>query len=103
MSGSVTQRNGTEIVDQRIIHDDQPVAWDDADARAGFRLDRRKLWAFIKDELHEICRWTQACSGCSYEGDYIMPKRGGGCDECGHQGVVRNAMWIPYYAKDPRP
>lgn len=92
MSGSVVERFGTTIVDGLIHHDDRSVAWADADQRAGFRLDRRKAWAFIEGRLGESVRWVQSCSGCSYG----FESRGGGCDECGYHGVVRCAMWMPY-------
>lgn len=95
MSGRVIVRGETTIVDQRIIHDDQPLSWDEADKRAGFRLDRRKAWAFVEGELCEAVSWTQSCSGCNYESE----ARGGGCDECGYHGVVRNSMWVPYSAR----
>jgi hypothetical protein len=91
MSGSVIIRGETTIVDGLIYHDDQPISWDAADEKAGFRLDRRKAWAFVEGRLSELIRWTQACSGCSYQ----FEPRGGGCDECGYHGVVRNGCWVP--------
>ena len=91
MAGSVIERLGTDIVDGAIVHDDRPVPWPDADVRAGFRLDRRKAWAFINGQLCQSARWTQPCSGCSD----ASALRGGGCDECGYHGVVRRGMWVP--------
>jgi hypothetical protein len=91
MSGSVIVRGETTVVDGLIYHDDSPLPWDAADARAGRRLDRRKAWAFVEGQLCELIRWTQACSGCRYG----FEERGGGCSECGHHGIVRNAMWCP--------
>jgi hypothetical protein len=41
MTGSVIVRGETEIIDQHIIHHDTPLSWEEADQRAGFRLDRR--------------------------------------------------------------
>lgn len=98
MSGSVIERGETTIVDGVIIHDDQPVTWEAADQRAGFRLDRRKAWGFLEGKLCETIRWTQACSGCSCDcGDgYGCNHGAGGCQECGYTGRVRQAMWMPY-------
>ncbi|MDK2757514.1 MAG: hypothetical protein KYX66_12340 [Blastomonas fulva] len=90
MSGSVIIRHGHEIVDGLIIYNETPLSWEDADAKAGRRLDRRKAWAFIDDGLCVLARWTQSCSGCSYVGE-----RGGGCSECGYHGVVRSGAWVP--------
>lgn len=97
VSGSVVERGETTIVDQIIHHDDRPITWEDADERAGFRLDRRKAWAFVEGALCETVSWTQSCSGCTYG----FEKRGGGCHECGHHGVVRQAMWVPYQPETP--
>lgn len=91
MSGRVIERFETTIVDRRIIHDDRTISWDDADKRAGRRLDRRKAWAFVDGDLCEAVSWTQACSGCAYESE----PRGSGCSECGHHGVTRESMWVP--------
>ena len=91
MSGSVIVRGETRVVDQRIYHDDQPISWEEADQRAGRRLDRRKAWAFVNGDLCETASWTQSCSGCSDS----MDERGMGCSECGHHGVVRESMWVP--------
>lgn len=91
MTGSVIVRGETAIIDGRIHHDDQPLSWEDADERAGRRLDRRKAWAFVQGELCESVSWTQACSGCSYG----FEDRGGGCDECGYHGRVRRGQWVP--------
>ncbi|VXC62627.1 conserved hypothetical protein [Sphingomonas sp. AX6] len=90
MAGSVIIRAGTSTVDQRIIHDDRPVSWEEADRLAGRRLDRRKAWAFVEGQLCESVQWTEGCSGCTYG----FEDRGGGCDECGYQGRVRNGMWV---------
>jgi len=99
MTGSVIVRGGTTIVDQLIYHDDAPMDWADADAKAGFRLDRRKSWAFVEGEICVSVQWSQACSGCTYG----FEERGGGCSECGYQGRVRNGMWIRYYTPLPTP
>lgn len=91
MSGSAIERGETSIVDSYIIHDDKPLSWEEADKRAGWRLDRRRAWAFIEGSLCESIHWTQACSGCAYG----FADRGGGCDECGYHGVVRQGQWVP--------
>lgn len=92
MSGSAKIRHGSSVVDGLIQYDETPLAWIDADQRAGFRLDRRKAWAFVEGRLCEMISWTDACSGCRYG----FKERGSGCNECGHHGVVREAMWVPY-------
>lgn len=91
MSGSVVERISTKIVNEEICHDDRPLSWNEADCRAGRRLDRRKAWAFIDGNLCKVASWTAACSGCSYS----LELRGAGCSECGYRGVRRQGMWIP--------
>lgn len=92
---------GETVVDEHgyIHHDDQPLGWPKADAKAGFRLDRRKSWAFIGDELCELVRWTQSCSGCSCDCGCMGDHGAGGCEECGYTGKIRNGQWIPYSGK----
>lgn len=36
-----------------------------------------------------VVRWTQGCSGCSYDDG----SQGGGCHECGYTGKVRERWW----------
>lgn len=106
MAGSVIVRGETEVdCNGYIIHDDRVIGWDEADFRAGRRLDRRKAWAFIDNRPHELVRWTQACSGCSCDcGDgYPCDHGASGCDECGYHGVVRNQMWIPTHQPEDQP
>lgn len=92
MTGSVIVRGETTIgEDGSIHHDDQPLTWEEADARAGRRLDRRRNWAFVEGNLCKSVSWTQSCSGCSESYD----RRGFGCDECGYHGVVRSGAWVP--------
>lgn len=79
--------------DGRIHHDERALTWAEADAKAGRRLDRRRLWAFVDGELCRLVRWSQICTGCSYDTDYGSQK-GGGCEECGYHGVVRNGQWV---------
>lgn len=94
MGGSVIERHGHHVDDNGFIHHhDVPMGWDEADKRAGRRLDRRRAWAFIDGELCSVVRWTGKCSGCSDDDPYSG--RGFGCDECGYHGVVRMAEWVP--------
>lgn len=105
MTGSAIVREGYSVDDKgNIHHHDTRLSWPEADQRAGFRLDRRKAWAFMfRDEIGSECvcemiSFTQACSGClpddRYEG------RGGGCSECGYTGKVRQCMWVPFQIDD---
>lgn len=98
MTGSVIVRGETTVVDGLIYHDDKHLTWPEADEQAGFRLDRRKSWAFVEGELCESISWTQSCSGCSYPDG-----SNGGCSECGYHGVVRSGMWIPWRPKETEP
>jgi hypothetical protein len=92
MTGSVIIRHGHQIKDGLIDYDDRPISWEEADQKAGRRLDRRKAWAFIDDRLCELIRFTTRCSGCS---ECPGEDRGMGCSECGYHGVVRQGHWIP--------
>lgn len=99
--GSVIVRHGTKIVDGKIIHDETIISWEEGDAKAGQRLDRRRNWCFIEDELCSTVSWSQACSGC-YEGweGHNEGVRGMGCRECGYQGRVKNSCWVPHSDSD---
>lgn len=92
MSGSVIIRHGHEIVDDRIVYDESLLSWDEADKKARRRLDRRRSWAFINDELCRSISYTTRCSGCS---ECPGEDRGMGCSECGYHGVVRQSHWVP--------
>lgn len=95
MSRSVIERLGYEIDGDGLIHyNEKPVPWSEADIRAGFRLDRRKNWAFVDSHICESISWSQPCSGC-YEGFDCENGKGMGCRECGYQGRVRNGAWVP--------
>lgn len=86
------ERLGHMVDDAGFIHyDERPVGWDRVDQIAGRHLDRRKRYAVIGGEVCSVASWTSRCSGCSngHEG------RGFGCHECGYQGVVRQAQWVP--------
>lgn len=102
MAGSVIERHGHSIDESgRIRHDDRPVTWEVADERAGRRLDRRRSYAFIDGKLCETVRWSGICSACSYDTDYGS-EQGGGCEECGYHGVVRQCAWVPAELAHPR-
>lgn len=90
----VIERHGTEIKDGRIIHDDRPATYEQAEKIAGRRLDRRKSYAIIDGQVAESCIWSQACSGC-YSGHDLHLGIGNGCSECGHTGRRRNGQWVP--------
>lgn len=100
MAGSVIARGETQIIDGLIHHDDRPLSWAEGDARAGRRLDRRKSWAFVDDQLCETVSWSRACSGC-YSGYDTVSGRGMGCTRCGYQGRVRDSSWVPALSTAP--
>lgn len=92
-------RHGHTVDERGYIHyDETAMELLEADTKAGFRLDRRKNWAFVDGELCESISWTQSCSGCSCDcGDgYGCNHGASGCEECGYQGRVRRRMWLPY-------
>ncbi len=106
MTGSATERLGHEVIGQEIIFHERVVTWDEADKRAGFRLDRRKRWAFIKSclegvpDLCECIKWTDECSECCPDLEYWRPSgRGRGCRYCGYTGRARRSSWVPYCSK----
>ena len=88
-------RHGHTVDERGYIHyDETALDWPDADTKAGFRLDRRKNWAFVDGELCESIGWTESCSGCVYPDGTNE-----GCSECGYHGRVRSGMWVPYLGK----
>jgi hypothetical protein len=98
MSGSVIERVSTTVRKQRIVHQDRLSTFERADALVGHRVDRRRSYAIVRGKLCTLVTWSGPCSGC-YESGYDYPNsddRGMGCRECGHQGRVRNAQWVPY-------
>jgi len=98
MSGTVVERFKTWVDDSgNILHDDCPATYEQAESITGYKLDRRKSYAIIEEEVCELISWSQCCSGCSYGGEEagsILP-RGAGCDECGYTGRRRLSQWIP--------
>lgn len=89
-------RHGHTVDERGYIHyDETGIDWLEADAKARFRLDRRKNWAFVDGELCESVHWSQGCSGCC--GGF--ESRGMGCSECGYQGIVRSGAWVLYSGK----
>jgi hypothetical protein len=92
---SVIERHGHTIDAQGFIHyDDRPSTYEAAEKLAGQRLDRRRAYCIGDGEVHELARWSQACSGC-YEGYNIEHGAGHGCRECGYTGRTRQAHWVP--------
>jgi len=82
----VIERLGTTIDEHGYIHhNDQPAPFEYAELLAGIKLDRRKNYAIINGEVCESAEWTMECTSCE----------GGGCYECGYQGKVRRAQWVP--------
>lgn len=84
------------------------ITWQEAEDLIGHAVDRRRKYARDGKQLLEICRFTHSCSGCFESGDYggnehnypwddkAQCRLGSGCSECGHQGKVRQSMWVPY-------
>ncbi|MFT5815942.1 MAG: hypothetical protein ACI9VT_003720 [Psychroserpens sp.] len=74
---------------------DVAISFEEADRIAGFRLDRRRNYCVIDNEVRQLARWTQACSGCADDSEYSSSTRGSGCGECGYHGVVRSGWYEP--------
>ena len=96
MPGSVIRRLGHTVTDDGLIHyQEEAGTWDEADALAGRRVDRRRRYAILHGgddgpQLCEAINWTERCSGCS---DGYSD--GSGCQECCYRGVRRNGAWVP--------
>lgn len=70
----------------------------------GHKLDGRKKY-FVNDDCSNcefsgspifiLVKFSLCCSGCSDCGGYTSPRRGAGCEECGYQGRVRSAEYVP--------
>lgn len=109
MSGSVIMRTSHEEVEGSIIHNDRAMSWEEADKRAGFRLDRRRSWAFIPHEndsgVPELCSlvtFSRSCCDCTDEDPYRAGAKGWGCSACGYTGRCRAAYFVPHtHAGDP--
>lgn len=96
MAGSVIRRRRVSIVDEMVVPDDIASSFEEADLLAGHRVDRRKAYAIIDDNLCELVRWTQACTGCTEVPEMTTtPARGLGCRECGYAGRVRHSYFYP--------
>lgn len=89
---SVVERLGHSFDGDRIVYNERPLSWRQADEIAGRRLDRRKNYCVIDGQVCSEIRWTSSCSGCD----------GGGCQECGYHGRVRNGYWMPDDGSAPR-
>ena len=82
---------------------DLPSSYDIAETICGHKLDKRKNYAIIDEEVCELCEWTQPCSGCSCDGDYpcsCCNERGAGCEECGYTGKRKMRVWLPLRFKE---
>ncbi|OLU22996.1 hypothetical protein BVH03_22395 [Pseudomonas sp. PA15(2017)] len=108
MSGTVVRREFPESKPWPPI--DHPATYEEAEALAGHRLDRRKNFAIIRGIVHDLAEWTDTCSGCSCDCGCMGSHGNAGCSECGHTGKRRQAMWIPidsmmetYLAQDDEP
>jgi hypothetical protein len=86
---TVVERLGHTIEGGRILYDERPATYEQADKIAGRRLDRRKNYCILNGEICESVSWTQGCSGCSSHYGEL------GCHECGYTGKRLNAMWVP--------
>lgn len=81
------------------------MSWEAADKLAGTKLDRRKNYCVIEGRVCELAEWVESCSGCHETNEgYEYPGTkydangialGSGCHECGYQGKVKTATWIP--------
>lgn len=95
MSGSVDRRVLREVSGVSV-RDDEPATWSEADKLAGCRLDRRRRYLIIDNEVHAVAEWTGPCSGCSDSEELgSPPDRGSGCGECGYTGKRRMSHWMP--------
>ena len=79
-------------------HEVMPSTIETAEALAGVRLDRRRVYAIINREVCATSSWTQSCSGCNSDDPCRADEQGAGCDECGYTGLCRVSMWIPLSA-----
>lgn len=94
---SAIERLGHSFEGDRIVYDERPLSWEQADKIAGRRLDRRKNYCVIDGKVCSEIRWTSPCSGCS-DGSGAD---GMGCHECGYHGRVRNGFWAPDDGSEP--
>jgi len=80
------------------VHNDVPSTYSEAEMICGHRLDRRRNYAIINNEVCGSVNWTQPCSGC-HEG--VEGDRGMGCDECGYTGKSIQSFWLPIDVPQP--
>lgn len=93
----------------------QKISYQEAEAIAGMRLDRRRQYykhtyegatvdngyAFNgscggpSGKIFTYFEWSSCCSGCADDSEYSAPIRGGGCSECGYTGKRRDGMHTP--------
>ena len=96
---NVIIRHGSGVNENGVYHQDEPSTYEHAEKVAGHRLDRRRKYAIIDGQVHELARWTEECSGCT---EYSMGHKiygPAGCHECGYTGKRRHQMWVP--TRDP--
>lgn len=72
-----------------------PATFEEADALAGRRVDRRRRYLIDttepeKTQLCELAHWTDSCSGCRYPDGTNE-----GCGECGYTGKRHESMFVP--------
>jgi hypothetical protein len=73
--------------------DETPSTYEHAETICGIKLDRRKKYLIMFEQVHEWSSWTQECSGCD----------GGGCFECGGCGKRISGCWSPVIIpKEPK-
>ena len=70
---------------------------EEAEKKAGKRLDRRKKYCICGLELCTIEKFREACSGCSDHREYST--QGSGCKECGWHGVRVGTFACPIDAE----
>lgn len=91
---------------ERIFHgqsyEDRPSTIQAAESIANCRLDRRFAYAIIKGQVCTAVSLTSRCTGCSTGDPYDASDRGGGCEECGWSGKLREGHWIPIGNNQPR-
>lgn len=87
--------------------DDRQIPVADAEKIVGKRLDRRRIYALIQNQVCELVSWTDSCSGCFEGGEYMgmahyypYDKKahchvGAGCCECGYTGKRIRKEWVP--------
>lgn len=92
---SVKIRHGHTIKDGHIIYNETSSTYEHAESVIGFKLDRRKNYMIIDEKVCESVVYTDACSGCVPDEEYVHYTRGSGCRECGYTGRSVRGEWMP--------